>query len=350
MPFHRFALVAGLFLAAVAGSARAQPSPRAEVPIREVVLSDGACRYAVSITVGGTAIEAGLDTGSSGLRILPGVLTEADARAGSQSDVYAYGSGARLSGVIGSAVVAVGGVARETKAQLIRTVDCTPNLPRCPASRLALADYGVQGDGLKGEGFKAILGINMADAKAPSLLRSLGVRRWIVDLPRPGEGAPGRLVLNPTDEEVAGYARLHVLPQFARQDGGLHDAVSGCLHNDASGQSLCGAVLMDCGAPGVTVEVARTGPLWPSGTAASLILAEGGRPVAQARFVTDRRAQASHLTFRDGHDGEGGGPQAIYAGLLPYFAWSVLYDPAQGVVGVKPRPPALDGPVGSAAP
>ncbi|CAN5293632.1 hypothetical protein BH09PSE2_BH09PSE2_24850 [soil metagenome] len=340
-------ILALLLALASAGSAadRAEAQVRAEVPIRVVVLSDGARRYAVPITVGGTAIEAGLDTGSSGLRILPGVLADSDARPGSQGDSYAYGSGAKLAGVIGSAVVAVGGIARETKVQLIRTVGCTPNLPRCPASRVALADYGIQGDGLMGEGFKAILGINMADAKIPSLFSSLGVRRWIVDLPRPGEGVPGRIVLNPTDGEVADYARLHVLPQFGRQPGGLHDAVAGCLKNMGTGQTLCGAVLMDCGAPGVTVEVRDTGPRWPAQTPASLILAEAGNPVAAATFETDQRAQASHLTFRDGHDGEGNGPQAIYAGLLPYFAWSVLYDPAAGVVGVKPRPPAPGGPV-----
>ncbi len=331
------------------GVAHAQ-APRSEVPIREVVLSDGARRYAVPITVGETAIDAGLDTGSSGLRILPGVLADTDAKATSQGDSYAYGSGAKLDGVTGSATVTVGGIARQTRVQLVRTVGCTPNLPRCPASRIPLSDYGIQGDGLKGEGFKAILGINMADAKIPSLLSSIGVRRWIVDLPRPGEGTPGRIVLNPTDEEVAGYARLHVLPQFGRQEGGLHDAVAGCVKNMRSGQTLCGAVLMDCGAPGLTVEVKNTGSVWSPQTPASLILAEAGKPVAAATFETDRRPQASHLTFRDGHDGEGNGPQAIYAGLLPYFAWSVLYDPAQGTVGVKPRVPTPDGPVGVLVP
>lgn len=338
-----FALSPVPFLLAGPAPAHAQVPVRVEVPIREVVLSDGARRYAVPIRVGETAVEAGLDTGSSGLRILPGVLRPDDAAQTGTADTYAYGSGAKLDGVQGKATVSVGALSAATRVELIHKVGCSADKPGCAAGKVALKDYGIQGDGLPGEGFKAILGINMADAAIPSLFSGIGARRWIVELPRPGEGAPGRIVLNPTDEEMSGYVRLHVLPQFSRQEGGLHDAVQGCVQNVQTKQSLCGALLMDCGAPGVRVEAAHPGPAWAAETPAVLALLDNGKVVAAARFSTDLKAHASKLTFVDQPEGRGR-PQAIYAGLLPYFVWSVMYDPAAGVVAVKPRPPTPGGP------
>lgn len=36
---------------------------------------------------------------------------------------------------------------------------------------------------------------------------ALGVVRWIIELPEPGSTSPGRLILDPTDDEVAGFTR-----------------------------------------------------------------------------------------------------------------------------------------------
>lgn len=343
LPF--FALAACAVLTAPA--ARAQTGiVRGEAPIREVVLSDGARRYGVPITIGATPIEAGLDSGSAGLRVVPGTLQPSDAKAGGRAGAISYGAGAKLDGPIGQAVVSVGEVSGRIGLQLISKVGCVPEQPRCAAGRIPVSAYGIEGDGLPGEGFKAILGINTAPSDAPSVLPALGVRRWIVELPRPGESSPGRLVLNPTDDEVAGYTRLSRSSRFVIARGGLHDAVEGCLENVQTRQRLCGAVLMDTGAPGVTVEADGTGPLWKPDTPALLSLSREGKVAAAARFLIDRRSQASRLTFRAGHGshGEGGGPTVIYAGLLPYFVWSVLYEPGRDVIAVKARAPLPDGP------
>ena len=162
-------LIAAVLAASCADAVWAQPAPpvRSEVAIREVVLSDGARRYTVPVKVGSTTLEAGLDTGSSGLRVLAGVLGPDDARAGGRGDTYAYGSGAKLDGVVGDAEVAIGALSAPIGLQLIRKVGCTSDKPDCPVSKLAPAQYGVQGDGLPGEGFKAIIGVNMAEAEVP---------------------------------------------------------------------------------------------------------------------------------------------------------------------------------------
>ena len=115
----------------------------------------------------------------------------------------------------------------------------------------------------------------------------------------------------------------------------------GCVQNEQTKKSLCGPLLMDTGAPGRGRAGSGAGPVWAPSTSALLILAENGKPVAAARFITDRRDHASKLSFRSPPNGR---PQAIYAGLLPYFVWSVLYDPAAGTVAVKARTPVGEGP------
>ena len=65
------------------------------------MLSNGARRYAVEVQVGGTALLAALDTGSTGLRILPGALSPRDAAATGEAETYGYASGSRYEGVVG---------------------------------------------------------------------------------------------------------------------------------------------------------------------------------------------------------------------------------------------------------
>ena len=321
----------------------ASSSLRAEVPIREVVLSDGTRRYGVPIRVGGTAIEAGLDTGSSGLRILPGVLKDADAEATSRHDSYSYGAGAKLEGEIGRAVVGVGQLSGATTVQLIRRVGCSAAHQSCAAGSIPLSQYGIQGNGLPGEGFKAILGVNMGDAPAASLFKGIGARRWIIELPRPGEPGPGRIVLNPTDAEASGYVALPVLDAFAFERGGLHDAVRGCLMRASDQQKFCGAALLDSGAPGLeVVQSSIASTPWPNETPVVLLFADAGDRVRIAESVMiGRRSHASRLIFTRK---PGTAATQLYFGLTPYFAFSVLYDPGHGTVGFKPRPPMMDGP------
>jgi len=128
------------FLASIAASA-AQAQTRSEVPIKEVALSDSVRRYSIPVTVGGTAIEAGLDTGSTGLRILPAVLSKDDALADGASDSEAYGAGTRIAGKSGHAKVAIGGLSASITVQLSTRSAASPAFPtarprasRCPSS------------------------------------------------------------------------------------------------------------------------------------------------------------------------------------------------------------------------
>ena len=335
-----FALIAALIVAA-ALPARAAPAiaARSEAPIVQSTLSNGARRFAVPVRVGATTLMTALDTGSTGLRILPGALSAADAAASDEPETYGYASGSRYEGLVGQADLAIGGARGTGPVHLIKTIGCYSYLPHCPASRTTLAQYGIASDGLPGEGFKAIIGIDMAPGRVGNPLRSLGVRRWIVELPRPGEG-DGRLILNPTDAETEGYAMVPLAAPYAHErGGGLHDAVPGCLSNPVLRARACGVVLMDTGAPGLAVANGRLGDTpWPDGSTAALELFDTtGGVAARAAMTVGRRDQGTRLTYRQEARVFG---VVIYAGIAPYFAYSVLYDARRQMIGLKARPPA----------
>jgi hypothetical protein len=338
------ALVA-LALAAAAASPASGQGVRSEAEIRQSTLSSGARRYAVPVQVGGTALMAALDTGSTGLRILPGVLGAGDAAAGAEAETYGYASGSRYEGFVAEAMVGIGGAQGRGPIHLIKTIGCFVYLPRCPASRTTLPQYGIASDGLPGEGFKAILGVDMAPGRVGNPLRFLGARRWIVELPRPGEGN-GRLILNPTEAETEGYVMVPLAAPYAHErGGGLHDAVPGCLSHAATRARACGVVLMDTGAPGLAVANGRLGETpWPDGSAVALDLFDKtGGLAARVAMTVGQREQGTRLSYRQEARVNG---VVIYAGIAPYFAYSVLYDPRRQMIGLKPRPPgpAADAP------
>jgi hypothetical protein len=97
-------------------------------------------------------------------------------------------------------------------------VNCAEARPNCPVARVSPWQYGIGGNGFAGEGFQAILGISLRSPRvymgADNPLRLAGIRRWIVILPRPGEGS-GHLIINPTPSELAGFK-----PSSMRMDSG----------------------------------------------------------------------------------------------------------------------------------
>jgi hypothetical protein len=324
------AIVLGLSLALAAAPRPAMAGPvlpRVELPIRAVILSDGARRYGVTLRIAGRLVETGLDSGSTGLRILPRGLPAAAAEQKGPVARYGYESGTRFTGHAIDVPVAVEGVPDQNiRVQRIDIVDCFETKPDCGGNRARGDAFGIQGDGLSGEGFAAILGVGLKSDSVPNPLIALGARRWIIELPRPGDTAPGRLILNPTDAEVASYRRVALIGD----DG---NRVPGCLALAAPNQSVCGDARLDTGAPGLRVVDAAAHSGVATGAAAQLVIGEG-----DARTVIDiqigRRDQASRMEFDRRIDARQ--PQ-LYFGIAPYFFWSVLYDPSARAIGLKPR-------------
>lgn len=315
----------------------AAPAVRVEVPINEVVLSDGTRRYSVPLTVGGKPVVAGLDTGSVGLRLLP------DAAEGttptSQPEQYSYGVGTQLDGIVAHAQIGIGALTADVRVQAVRSIGCTAARPNCPAKRVPPAQFGIQGNGLAGEGFRAIFGTAMVHATLPNPLVALGAHRWIVELPRPASGRPGHLILNPNDDEISGFVTIPLADPGSQRKT---DAVDACLTHDDGTNAVCAPTLIDSGAPDIEVVNHKAGGNWSNGVAARLSFGPLATPVATIGFQVGSKAAASRLEFV--RDARVTGLR-IRSGLVAYFANDVLYDADQPTIALRPRPSYPDGAV-----
>jgi hypothetical protein len=302
-------------LALLAAPAAAQ---RVELPVHEVDLPNGDRRFATTITIDGRPVEVGIDTGSTGLRVLPRALGSGGATARGPKVTYSYGAGTALDGRAIPVSVAAGAVARPITVMRIDAVGCTAAQRDCPAAHADLATFGIQGDGIAGRGFAAILGIRLMRDPVDNPFVLLGVHRWIVDLPR-NTAETGRLVLNPDDAETAAYARVPV-------DG--QGTSAGCLQGP---ERICARAFFDTGAAGLRVIRAAPFRPWPNGTPTTIVVGSGGAAQAMAVMI-GRRDQASGL-----YHAPGGTDTRLSFGFAPYYHWSVLYDADAHAIGLKAR-------------
>ena len=107
---------------------------RVEVPIRQLTLPDGMIRYSVPVSIGGNPpIDAMLDTGSFGLRVLVRAVSPNQYTPTENQRSYRFESGVRLRGMIATAVVSVGAATTGTPIpiQVIQSVDCVKSKPSC---------------------------------------------------------------------------------------------------------------------------------------------------------------------------------------------------------------------------
>jgi len=314
-----------LFAAMIHGAAGADTLPRAELPIRAVTLSDGVRRYAVTIQVDGKPVEAGLDTGSTGLRLLPAALPPKTRGEHGEGVRYHYGSGVEFRGSAIKVELVFGSVAGKARVHKIEGIGCTERQPECPAAELDAAEYHIQGDGLPGEGFDAILGIGFKPDAVPNPLIEMGVRQWIVELPRPGDTASGRLILNPDDKEMARYAMFKLI--------GDGNRVSGCIAAEGGKPKICAPAILDTGANGLRVQGGKPADILAQGTPAILAIGDN-HAMAMMPVVIGRRDQASGMRLYPPRETGG---LSLSFGIAPYFHWSVLYSAPDHRIGVAER-------------
>lgn len=325
MPRNWIGLLVTLTAIPLQGWAGPAATPRAELPIREIDLAGGTRRYAVTITVEGRSVEAGLDTGSTGLRILPRAIPAESGQRGEHTH-YSYSSGIGLDGHVARVAIGFGAVAGDVKAMRVEQVACDRPGAQCANAKLDMATFGIQGDGIPGQGFAAILGTNLKSDTVANPFEQLGIKRWIVELPQPGASKPGRLILNPTDDEVADYVRL----KFINDDSSQLD---GCLVGTSARGKICAATIFDSGAPGIRVLGMRGAP-WPPGTAAQITLRDGSHH-AEMPIVIGRRELGSGMFIQPGSEQRR--EPMLSLGIAPYFHWSVLYDAAEHRIGLRER-------------
>jgi hypothetical protein len=265
---------------------------RVEVPISQTMLPNGEIRYSVPVSVGGGApIKAMLDTGSFGLRVMAKALSSSRYEETGVVRAYRYESGVEFRGPLIKAVVSVGDATTATPIvmQLIEMVDCAPNKPNCPASKVDQSDYGIGGNGVPREGFSAILGLSLhkpsISLAALNPLSELGHQTWIIILPLPGERGPGKLIVNPNQADQVGF---QLIPFPGERAG--ESTNGGFINGSGRGAALDNRI-----------------PICPDGSAI-----QGSCPPVKL----DSGA-------RDG--------------LEPFYVYAVLFDQTRRMIGVKPR-------------
>lgn len=329
--------LAGTALLMLAATGSAHAIAREVVPIHQARMANGDLRYSVTVKIGTRAVEAELDTGSVGLRVMPGVLGNDDARLTDTPSQEKYGSGVHLQGHIAQADVGFGQGRRRVPIQWVDTVSCDPQRPKCMAASVPQQDFLIGGgDPRKGEGYKAILGIGMHRSTAINPLLAMG-GRWLVLLPLPGQSAPGQLIINPTPEESQGFRAVSLQRVAARPGDRVpywkDHALQGCLSRTDTGEEQCANSILDTGAAGFRVTAASGHPAWPEGVPAhySLLMADGTQ-LGQHFRVSQK--SPDYVRF----SGDKGTPfTGINAGLLTYFDNAVLYDQHAGLIGLRAR-------------
>jgi len=325
-------VVALVLALAVAG---AEPSSaRVEVEIHQKRFEAGPPRYSVPLSIdGGAPIEAMLDTGSTGLRVLPsaGPL----AAKGVRPDRYVYRNGVVLTGAITPARIGIGSLQAKVDVSATSMVACSQDRPACPAAATAPQQYRI-GGATPSEGYSAILGAGLRAGDAENPLAHLGQQAWIVLLPRPGDAAPGKLILNPTSAERARFT-LFSLARDTRRRGDFwaDNTVPACLSRDGAAARLCAPTLLDSGAAGLNY-ISRSAPVsddWPTDASVNLAFGPPGSAAMSQSFVLGRgAARLNFSTPPASLPWEG-----LNAGVLPFYDFAVLYDAKAGVIGLARR-------------
>lgn len=346
-PFLTASIVAALLTAGTAATAETA------IPIHQIRLHLGRFGlpiYGIPVRVGGTMVEAGLDTGSVGLRVMARALRPGDARPAGSAETYTYSSGVTLPGQAGATRLAFGDHAGAARIQLIETVGCVETRQDCPGKGNP-ADYRVEGRGIAHAGFLAIAGLRLPRQRPDSIdnpLVETGARGYVIDLPRLGEPV-GRLAIDPGPRETRGFVKLPNAHEVFPNDPSVRPTtVPGCILNKDTGREICGTILFDTGAPGIEVTLPSPATYkWDVGTASRLVLGDGRKhEIATEEFIAGPM-QNSSVSFTKPN------PRleraSISIGVTPFFAFSVLYQPHRHGIAIRPRPPAPDGPIGRLA-
>ncbi|HEY3801615.1 MAG TPA: DUF3443 family protein [Kofleriaceae bacterium] len=297
----------------------------------------GAMRFSIPVVIGGTVINAMLDTGSSGLRIIKGAVPDsAFTCATATATTYSYHSGLELDGFVARATVGfiseLGSIATPAPIQVmyVDQVACASSEPDCGANGISIDDFTAFG------GFKAILGVRMrnaVDSIGSPLAQLPGQPRFVVQAPAYG-GTSGTLTVGPPD--TSAFATLQ-LPAFdgvmlANGTPAWDDryGIPACLDDATSGVDYCEPAEWDTGNPPTYVE-------WPAATGDS-VLGSGSQisvtigSLASYAFTVG----ATPVPGIDDVELEPvSGSGFMNLGTALFFHDDALFDPLHGIVGLR---------------
>lgn len=344
-------LWASLHCGAAGAASLESPGPatsRIVVPIEQTALPDGAIRYSIAMRVDGQSFQVMLDSGSTGLRLMPAAVDRLHLEPGRVVATYRFSSGVVLRGPLVKVEAAIGTAAPAAiLAQAVNVVSCGDYWTPCPAHRAMPDRFRIGADSpgdFRSGGFLAILGVGLRPGGIPNPLALIGKGRWIIELPLPVDRHPGRLILDPGHDELAAYKMFPLKPvRIEAPTGpaaGWRDTIPGCLRRKGRRQAICRPMLLDTGGIGFSVISDRVH--WPTHwRAGSSVVLAFGSPATGSEVGFEFRSGQTPLTtvfMAPPSVGLRRYPPPINCGVMPYYYFSVAYDAASGAIGLKVRP------------
>lgn len=322
------------------GAAAADPlPPRIEVPVYQTITHSHTRRYWVPLSIGnGPMVPAFLDTGSVGLMLLDNGGTLAKPLPLGPVLVYTYGSNKSAIELFARRSlmnITLGNSAslHTTPLGIVKSVKCLSETPHCEAETLKFEDYQIAGEGEKGQGFRAILGVGLGPSVLANPLLAFG-DRWIIVSPVAGSDSPGKLIINPTDAETEGFIRFHVTKSALRGRGAFRSGIPGCLVARPAADRFCGDVLLDTGSPGMIVMTDNEKLFDRMSTALkyTLEVGEANDKLAWDFVIKPEQFARPPKQFARYYTAAG-----IVFGEPAFAQYSVLYDFHGDTIGLKPR-------------
>jgi Protein of unknown function (DUF3443) len=330
--------IAGLFMSDMSAPVAGAATKSVVVPlsVAGAVGTQGGASPIVEVSVGtAKPVPVILDTGSAGLHIFDDAV---DGTAGggvnvtSRSSNITYAGGHRFTGVVASAVVAIGSqaTAGPVAFSLVKSASCIASKPTCKAAG------GIAGFEAR-TGAHGILGIGMQRSRGPvtspilAMPGALGAR-WSVHL----RGAAGTLVLGaqvPSSATTAVTFKMNSLGLIGRRTLWNDSALPFCTTIGRT--RACTKGLFDTGTPAFQVSGPVLGAL-PATAASGQV--HSGLPVS----VVQRGALTPFWKFTTGTD-KSQNLVRIKAALRPYvntgvqafYAFTIHYDDQQGTIALS---------------
>jgi hypothetical protein len=306
--------------------------------------ANGTMRFSIPIQIGDSApIDAFLDTGSSGLRILEGAVPDSAFTCGTSTEItYSYHSGLRLDGVVAYANVTFGSATTPVPipTMLVQKVGCTAAMPDCGAQGKSVDDFTLFGP------YKAILGIGMRNAASAGgvgnpIAQLAGSPSYLVKAPSYG-GTEGAVVIAPSPSEIAGFKTAQ-LPSYdgAPLQNGVPTwddrfGLPACVDDATSGVDYCVPAELDSGNPPVYIEWPGQPDtvVLPAGESLHVTVGAAGDPLGQFG-LTVGNVPTPGIDEVVVEPASGAGFMNL--GTALFFRYDALFDQAHGIVGLAAR-------------
>jgi hypothetical protein len=308
--------------------------------------SSGTTRFSLPVTLGpAPTVQAFLDTGSSGVRILPGAIPDSAFASITDTTIEAsYHSGLVLTGVVAKISVSIGGV--QTPApipvMLVRSVSCEPTEPNCGAEDVDAADYVFFGTS------KVLVGVGLRNSPTsggvaspmPQLEGSpafaiqgatFGGTSAILRL-RPGEAQIATMKTFMLPVEDGGAPLPNGVPAYGDRYG-----LPACVNDMTTGVDYCVPAELDTGNPSVYIEwpgVDAGESVLPPSTAVQVVIGPSTAPLEKYMFTvgTTPTPGVDEVVVEPAT-----GAPFMNLGTQVFFRYDVYFDPVHGVVGFAGR-------------